>query len=81
MSVDPTKQGKQFAYMILSRMKSDCEYVILHKEHGIREQHLWAGSIESQIENMLKTWDWFAEDEKPEWLTREEILKFAEQMK
>lgn len=42
--------------------------------------HLWANNEKEQIEEMKKIWLSFAEDEKPVWLTWEQILEYEKQM-
>ena len=41
---------------------------------------LWAGDEKSQIENMKALWNSFPEEDKPEWLTWEDILEYEKQM-
>ena len=48
---------------------------------GIRSTgRLWAGDEARQIEWMTRLYDGFPEDEKPRWLTREEIAEYANRM-
>ena len=63
-------------YMLLSRLKSDCDYFL---GNGNRhEKHLWAGDVKGQIEKMKELWN--AIIVKPEWLSMEEIEKYATKM-
>lgn len=65
-------------YMMLSRLKQDCEYYL---GHGSRNpKNLWAGSEARQIEFMEALWNSFGPDEKPEWLTPEQIRAYGERM-
>ena len=41
---------------------------------------MWAGDEARQIEWMTRLYDGFPEDEKPRWLTREEIAEYANRM-
>lgn len=41
---------------------------------------LWAGDEKLQIEFMIKLHESFKEDEKPEWLTMDEILEYSKKM-
>ena len=41
---------------------------------------LWAGSEKAQIEYMTKIHDSFRENEKPEWLTMEQIKEYSNAM-
>ena len=67
-----------YRYQMLSRFQMDCDYYL--GNGGRNEKHLWAGSVEDQIEIMKLVWKSFGEDEKPEWLTWEDILKYEEAM-
>ena len=42
--------------------------------------HLYYKSVEKHCNEMEKLWNSFAEDEKPEWLTMEQIKEYREQM-
>lgn len=70
----PSKDTK-FNYMMLSRMQMDCDYFI----NNPCEKHLWAGSVDRQIELMNKLYD--ALPEKPEWLTKEQLDNYETRMK
>lgn len=65
-------------YMLLSRLKSDCEYFLNHG--GRSEKHLWAGNVKDQIEKMKELWNSFPKDKKPEWLSMEDIEKYEKEM-
>ena len=41
---------------------------------------LWAGNEEAQIETMTKLYESFKEEEKPEWLTMDEIKEYGKRM-
>ena len=64
-------------YELLYRLKSDCDY-FLGNGDGF-EGHLWAGSIDKQIAKMRELYDQL--EEKPEWLTSEDIDRYEEEMK
>ena len=65
-------------YMLLDRMKSDCLYWL---GYGARhDKYLWAGNPEKQIQYMTWLWESFPDDQKPEWLTMEEIKEFEKRM-
>jgi hypothetical protein len=68
-----------FRYKLLSRMKSDCDYY-LGNGNG-HDKYLWAGNVKDQIEDMKKLYNSFSDDEKPEWLTMEDINNFEKEMK
>lgn len=72
------RRDKRFRYMLLARLQSDCEYYL---GFGNRSTgRLWAGDEARQIEWMTRLYDGFPEDEKPRWLTREEIAEYANRM-
>lgn len=68
----------RFRYMMLSRMKSDCDYYIRMGTHN--PKNLWAGDEKAQIENMKALWNSFPEEDKPEWLTWEELLEYERKL-
>lgn len=70
---------KEFNYMLLDRLRNDCEY-FLNYGNGY-ESNLWAGDIDSQISKMKKLYNSFADDEKPEWITIEDINNYEKKMK
>lgn len=75
---EPLPKDKVFAYQMLGRLRMDCEY-FLGNGNGY-EPHLWAGSVERQIAEMRKRWNDFSADEKPEWLTMEDINRYETEM-
>ena len=63
-------------YCLLDRMRIDCEYFL---GFGARhKKYLWAGNVKVQIENMLYLYDSIMQ--KPDWLTREQILNYKKLM-
>lgn len=70
--------NNKFNYMMLSRLKMDCDYYLRVEE--LSEAVLWAGSIEGQIDYMKEIWNSFTDRQKPEWLTYDEILEFEQKM-
>lgn len=76
---DVLKQDAKFRYMLLSRMKSDCDYFLGYGNRNAKQ--LWAGSVAGQIEMMKALHNSFAEEDKPEWLSWEDILKYEEEMR
>jgi len=73
---DLLNHDDKFRYMMLDRMRSDCDY-FLGNGNGY-EKHLWSGSVEKQIENMKALWNSFVE--KPEWLSMEDIEQYEKDM-
>ena len=72
-------EARDFDYMLLDRLVSDCEY-FLH--HGGRDKKvLWAGSVDAQIDKMKEIYNSFSEEEKPEWIDMKKIEEYEEKMK
>lgn len=76
---EPLPREKAFEYSMLARLKTDCDY-FLGNGNGY-EGHLWAKTVEEHIAEMKKRWNAFSEDEKPEWLTMEQIENYESEMK
>lgn len=75
---DVLHHDSRFRYMLLSRLQNDCEYYL---DLGNRFPGcLWAGNEQKQIEYMIRLHESFKEDEKPQWLTMEEIKEYARKM-
>ena len=72
-----TPGDTKFNYMLLSRLQTDCDYFL---GNGNRyEKNLWAGNVDDHIEMMKKIWNGF--EEKPEWLSMEQIEDYERKMK
>lgn len=71
------EKAQRFDYMLLSRLKSDCEYYL--GNGGRMEKVLWAGSVDAQIEKMKELHRILYV--KPEWLTMEQIEDYARRMR
>jgi len=66
----------KFQYMMLGRLKSDCDYFLGFG--GRSERRLWAGNVKDQIKEMKERWNRL--EVKPEWLTMEQIEEYERQM-
>ena len=64
----------EFENMMLGRLKSDCDYY-LGNGYGF-EAHLWAGTVEEQIEKMKELFN----IAKPEWITAQQIENYRTKM-
>jgi hypothetical protein len=72
------QSDEKFRYQMLSRLKMDCDYYL---GNGNRSRKaLWAEDEQEQIELMKALWESFSEDDKPEWLTWDDILKYEKEM-
>lgn len=75
---EPLPEAKRHEYSMLGRLKADCDYFL---GNGNRyEGHLWAGNVAEQISEMKRRWEAFEDDEKPEWLTMEDIEEYERRM-
>lgn len=73
---DIQKSGNEFCYMMLSRMQNDCLYYLGYGNKN--NKHLWAKNEYDQIELMRMLYDILPE--KPEWLAKEQIEEYANEM-
>ena len=79
MTIDEILQhGLRCRYRLLGRLQADCEYYLGFGNRNTNR--LWAGNEEAQIETMTKLYESFAEDERPEWLTMDEIKEYGRRM-
>ena len=67
----------RFNYMLLDRLKSDCEYYLVNGGRNAK-QNLWAHDEQKQIDKMREIYD--SLKIKPEWLTMEQIDEYAARM-
>ncbi|WP_256719739.1 LPD11 domain-containing protein [Paenibacillus glucanolyticus] len=75
---DILKSDARFRYMMLYRFRDDCEYYL---NYGNRNSNvLWSLDESKHIENMKALHNSFGENDKPEWLTWEQILEYEKQM-
>ena len=74
---EPTKEEK-FQYMMLSRLKQDCDYYLGNGNRSITS--LWAGSEKDQIQEMKTRYNAFTDAKKPAWLTWDDILRYESLM-
>ena len=75
---DWSKYEPKFRYMMISRMKQDCDYYLGYGNRSTN--HLWAQNEKDQIANMVSLWSTFEPEDKPEWLTWDELVDYAHQM-
>ena len=73
------KSEPSYRYMMLDRLRQDCEYYLRNGNGSANS--LWAENEKEQIEFMLFIWNSFPEEDKPEWLTLEQIHDYAQRMK
>lgn len=75
---DWSKYDAKFRYMMLSRMKQDCDYYF--GNGGRNSNILWAGDEKAQIDNMIALWKSFDPEDRPEWMTWGDIIGYANKM-
>ena len=73
----PTQEEK-FNYMLLSRLRQDCEYYLGYGNKN--KKRLWSGDEQEQINKMKELYNSFSDDKKPEWLTLEQISQYEKSM-
>ncbi len=66
----------EFKYKLLDRLRTDCDYYLGNGNHN--DKDLWAENAAAQLEKMQNIYDELPV--KPEWLTQEQIFKYAEDM-
>ena len=71
-------KDKRFKYMMLDRLRSDCNYFLGYGNRS--DNSLWANDRFLHIELMKAMHNSFSDREKPEWLTYGQILEFEKQM-
>ena len=76
MTESLNEEDDKFNYMMLDRLKQDCEYYLGYG-NGY-EGHLWAGNVEDQIAKMKELYN--KVPEKPEWLSLKDIDNYERQM-
>lgn len=75
---DILKKDAEFCYMLLDRMRTDCEYYLGNAPfYGA---HLWASNERDQIAYMKAIWNSFPENAKPKWLSMEKIEEYESLM-
>jgi hypothetical protein len=78
------ESSKEGDYMLLSRLQMDCKYVINNADKATSkkglEKHLWAGNVKDQIAKMKELYNSFSEEEKPEWISMEDINSYEKKL-
>lgn len=69
---------ERFNYQLLDRLRMDCDYFLGNGNRNTN--HLWAGTEQAQIEKMKELYNSFSVNEKPEWLTYQQILQYENLM-
>lgn len=78
MIQDIENMSNEIKYQLLDRMKQDCKYYL---SYGNRQKkYLWSGDEWQHIEDMKQLYFSFDPEERPEWLTAEDIKYFKKAM-
>ena len=64
-------------YMMLDRMRSQCEYYL---GYGLRSPRILSDDPQGHIDRMKELWQGFPAHKKPQWLTWEQILKYEKEI-
>ena len=72
---DWSKYDKKFRYMMLDRLRQDCDYSLNRCDSS--EDVLWSKDKRAQIANMIALWKTFEVEDRPEWLTWDDITNYA----
>lgn len=69
---------RKFDYMMFDRLRTDCDY-FLGNGNGYLG-HLYYKDVDKHIEEMKKIYESFTDEEKPEWISLEDIENYKEKM-
>lgn len=72
------RHPREHDYMMLSRLQMDCKY-FLGNGNGY-EGHLYYKEVNKHCDEMKGLYDSFSDDDKPEWLTAEQIEQYRTDM-
>ena len=71
---DWSRHEPKFRYMMLYRLRQDCEYYLrINGSYNC----LWARDEQQQIQTMKDILSTFSDEDKPEWVTMEDINELA----
>lgn len=70
---------RKFDYMMLDRLRTDCGYFLTNGNGNLKD--LYYKDIDKHIDEMKKIYNSFSKNERPEWITLEEIETIKEAMK
>ncbi len=73
---DIVERGSKFQYMMLSRFQMDCDYYL--GNGGRCAKHLYFGNPQEHVDAMCDLWGKL--QEKPEWLTKEDLETYKKEM-
>lgn len=72
------KYDLKMRYQLLARMKEDCKYYLGLGNRNVN--HIWSKDEKEQIQNMKILFNSFTAEEKPVWISMQEIEEYEKQM-
>lgn len=75
---DEIENPRKYDYMMLDRLRSDCDYFLGNGNGFVG--HLYYKDVNRHIDEMKKIYNSFTEEEKPDWISLEDIDKYQENM-
>lgn len=78
LNADERENPRKYNYMMLDRLRTDCDY-FLDNGNGFLG-HLYYKDVNKHIEEMKKIYGSFSEQEKPEWISLQDIENYKEKM-
>lgn len=75
MAVSRIKNVDQFKYMLLARLKADCEYYLGFGHRN--KKFLWAGDENEQINKMKSLYYGMPYHQRPEWLSETKLKYYC----
>ena len=75
---DEKENPRKYDYMMLDRLRMDCDY-FLGNGNGFLG-HLYYKDVDKHIEEMKKIYESFSDNEKPQWISLEDIENYKEKM-
>ena len=72
------RHPREFDYMMLDRLRADCDY-FLGNGNGY-EGHLYYKDVNTHCSKMLELYNSFNDEDKPQWITVEQIEQYRKDM-
>lgn len=72
----PTEKEQQYSYMLLDRLKMDCNYFLGHGHRNT--DRLWSGNVKDHISDMKELYNSLTV--KPQWISMDDINQFEAKM-
>ena len=72
------RHEREFDYMMLDRLRTDCDY-FLGYGNGY-DGHLYYKDVDRQCNEMLKLYNSFSDEDKPQWISDKQIEQYRKDM-